>query len=179
MGRIVLQEGDITEQKVDAIVNAANSDLVLGSGVAGALRSRGGPSIQRECDALAPIQVGEAVMTGAGALDARFVIHAAGMPLGGSASEQSVRACVRASFELARQKGCRSIALPAIGAGVGGLSLQRCAEISLEEASRQLEESTTLEEIRFVLFGEPAYRVFEMVQDAAGIAAQMERLQKR
>ena len=94
-GRIVLTEGDITEQEVDAIVNAANSQLVLGAGVAGAIRAKGGPEVQRECDAIGPIEVGDAAVTGAGDLRARFVIHAAGMPPGGSASEASVRSAVR------------------------------------------------------------------------------------
>jgi O-acetyl-ADP-ribose deacetylase (regulator of RNase III) len=89
-GRIVLREGDITAEPVDAIVNAANSGLVLGSGVAGAIRERGGPSIQAECDAIGPIEVGDAAVTGAGDLPARYVIHAAGMPPGGEASGRSV-----------------------------------------------------------------------------------------
>jgi O-acetyl-ADP-ribose deacetylase (regulator of RNase III) len=178
-GRISIVEGDITEQQVDAIVNAANDALQLGSGVAGAIRSKGGPSIQRECDAVGPIELGGAVATGAGELPARFVIHAAGMSLGGQASEQTVRASIRASLDVAREKGCASIALPAIGTGVGGFPLQRCAEISLEEARAHLEGETSLQEIRFVLFGEPAYRVFEMVNDAAKVAAQMERLGRR
>ena len=100
-GRITLLEGDITEQEVEAIVNAANSDLQLGAGVAGAIREKGGASIQAECDAIGPIEVGDAAVTGAGDLHARFVIHAAGMPPGGEADEQSVRSCVRRSLELA------------------------------------------------------------------------------
>jgi O-acetyl-ADP-ribose deacetylase (regulator of RNase III) len=175
-GRIVLREGDITEQDCDALVNAANSDLVLGAGVAGAIRSRGGPSIQAECDAIGPIEVGGAAITGAGDLPARYVIHAAGMPPGGSATEESVRSSMRRSLELARERGCRSVAVPAIGAGIAGFSLQRCAEILIEEARAHLAGDTTLEEIRFVLFGEPAYRIFEQVSDAAKIAEQMERL---
>ena len=179
MGRITLAEGDISDQEVDAIVNAANSSLVLGSGVAGAIRSKGGPRIQEECDRHGPIEVGAAALTGAGELAARFVIHAAGMELGGGASEESVRSSVRRSFELAREQGCRSVACPAVGAGVGGLGLQRCAEIAIEEARRHLAGDDPLDEIRFVLFGEPAYRVFEMVHDAARVAAQMERLSRR
>jgi O-acetyl-ADP-ribose deacetylase (regulator of RNase III) len=185
MTRIVLIEGDITEQAVDAIVNAANSALVLGAGVAGAIDRRGGPSIGEECAAHGPIEVGEAAVTGAGELAARFVIHAAGMPPGGQATEESVRSSLRASLRLAEAQGCRTIAVPAIGAGIGGLSLQRCAEISLEEARRHAEEGKAagdeaqLEEIRFVLFGEPAYRVFEMVNDAAKVEAQMRRLRER
>jgi O-acetyl-ADP-ribose deacetylase len=178
-GRIVLVEGDLTEQRVDAIVNAANSALVLGAGVAGAIRARGGPEIQAECDALGPIEVGDAVATGAGELPARFVIHAAGMPPGGRATDESVRASVRRSLEVAVERGCRTVALPAVGAGIGGLSVQRCAEVSLEEARAFLERDGSLEEIRFVLFGKPAYRVFEMVNDAARVRAQMERLSGR
>ena len=179
MGRIVLREGDITAESADAIVNAANSELVLGAGVAGAIREKGGPSIQQECDDHGPIEVGEAAVTGAGALAAKFVIHAAGMPPGGRASEESVRDSFRSSLALAEEKGCRSVAVPAIGAGVGGLSPQRCAEVMLEVARQHLAGETGIEEIRFVLFGEPAYRVFEMVNDAAKVQAQMERLKRR
>jgi O-acetyl-ADP-ribose deacetylase (regulator of RNase III) len=179
IGRIVLVEGDITEQDVDAIVNAANSQLVLGAGVAGAIRDKGGPEIQRECDAIGPIAVGDAAVTGAGKLRARWVIHAAGMPPGGSASEACVRSAVRRSFELARDRGCRSIAVPAVGAGIGGFSAQRCAEVLLEEARAHLQGETPLEEIRFVLFGEPMYRLFEATRDAAAVAEQMARLKQR
>ena len=177
--RITIVEGDLTAQQVDAIVNAANSALVLGAGVAGAIRARGGPSIQAECDAIGPIGVGDAALTGAGALPARFVIHAASMPPGGSASEESVRSSLRRALELARREGLRTIAVPAIGAGIAGFPLQRCAEVLLEEARHHLAGETSLEEIRFVPFGEPAYRVFEMVNDAAKVAEQMERLRDR
>ena len=184
MTRILLLEGDITAEQVDAIVNAANSALVLGSGVAGAINLRGGPSIREECEAHGPIEVGEAALTGAGDLPARFVIHAAGMPPGGRVSEQSLRDCLRASFALADAQGCRTLAVPAIGAGVGGLSMQVCAEVSLEEARRYAdvqaqEGGDGLSEIRFVLYGEPAYRIFEMVNDAAKVEAQMRKLRER
>ncbi len=179
MGRIVIVEGDITEQAVDAIVNAANSALQLGAGVAGAIRERGGPEIQAACDAHGPIEVGEAAVTTAGSLPARWVIHAAGMAPGGRADEASVRAAVRASLALAAARELRSIAFPAIGAGIGGFSMQRCAEVSIEEARNHFAAPTPLEEVRFVLFGEPAYRVFEAVNDAAKVAAQMARLQRR
>ena len=175
-GRIVICEGDLTEQAVDAIVNAANSALVLGAGVAGAIRAKGGPSIQAECDAIGPIEVGDAAVTGAGDLPARYVIHAAGMAPGGSANEESIRRSVRRSLELAVHEGCRTVAIPAIGAGIGGFSAQRCAEILIEEARAQLRGPDPLEEIRFVLFGEPMYRVFEMTHDAARVREQMERL---
>jgi O-acetyl-ADP-ribose deacetylase (regulator of RNase III) len=177
-GRVTLREGDITEDAVDAIVNAANSALQLGAGVAGAIRRKGGPAIQQECDAIGPIAVGGAAVTGAGELPAKWVIHAASMPPGGSASEDSVRGAMRHSLELAAERGCRTIAVPAIGAGIAGLGLQRCAEILIEEARRHLAGETPLEEIRFVLFGEPAYRVFESALDAARIAEQMARLRR-
>lgn len=179
MGRIVLLEGDITAQSVDAIVNAANSALVLGSGVAGAIRERGGPSIQAECDAHGPVEVGAAAATGAGELDARYVLHAASMPPGGQASEATVRSSMRRCLELAAERGCATVAVPAIGAGVAGVPLQRSAEILIEEALAHLEGESPVEEIRFVLFGEQAYRVFESVNDAAKIEAQMARLRKR
>lgn len=182
MTRITLHEGDITEAAVDAIVNAANSALVLGSGVAGAIDRKGGPAIGRACAEHGPIEVGEAALTTAGELDAEFVIHAAGMPPGGGVSEDALRRALHAALALAEEKGCRTIAVPAIGAGVGGLSMQTCAEISLAEARRHVEargDRSSLEEIRFVLLGEPAYRVFEMVNDAAKVEAQMRKLRER
>jgi O-acetyl-ADP-ribose deacetylase (regulator of RNase III) len=107
------------------------------------------------------------------------VIHAAGMPPGGAADDESIRASVRRSLEIASERGCRTIAIPAIGAGIGGFPLQRCAEILLEEARAHLAGNSGLEEIRFVLFGEPSYRVFEATLDAAKVQAQMERLRSR
>jgi O-acetyl-ADP-ribose deacetylase (regulator of RNase III) len=97
----------------------------------------------------------------------------------GSATEDAIRTSVRRSLELASQHGCRSIAIPAVGAGIGGFSAQRCAEILLAEAQAHLAGETSLEEVRFVLFGEPIYRLFEAAQDAAKIREQMERLSSR
>ena len=176
MGRILLSEGDLTALAVDAIVNAANTELQLGSGVAGAIRARGGASIQAECDAKAPIGLGAAALTGAGKLPARHVIHAAVLELGSRASEATLRAATRASLELAREAHLRRIAFPALGTGVGGLAVQRCAEIMLEEVRAHLAGETTLDEVHFVLFGEPAYRVFEMVNDAERVRATLARL---
>ncbi len=175
MSRILLSEGDITALAVDAIVNAANTELLLGSGVAGAIRERGGPTIQAECDAHGPIPLGGAARTGAGQLPARFVIHAAAMELGSGASEASVRAATRASLELARAHGLKSIAFPALGTGVGGFPVQRCAEVMLEEVRAHLANATTLDAVHFVLRGEPTYRVFEMVNDAERVRATLAR----
>ena len=180
MSRIVLLEGDISLKEVDAVINAANASLVLGSGVAGALRQRAGPSLQAECDAAGPIEVGRAVVTGAGDLPANHVIHAAVMrEAGGEADEASVRESLDHALELADGAQCRVVACPALGTGVGGFPMQRCAEVSLEVARSALDRATVLEEVRFVLFGEPALRVFEMVNDAERVAAQMARLRKR
>lgn len=182
MMRITLVEGDLTDQAVDAIVNAANSDLVLGSGVAGAIARRGGPSIAAECAAHGPIGVGESAITGGGLLPSRFVIHAAGMAPGGRATSESVERALRSALECAVTAGARTLAIPAIGAGVGGLALQTCAEISITCARRFAEErgdQGPLEEVRFVLMGEPSFRVFEMVNDAAKVEAQMRRMSER
>ena len=106
--------GDIAEQEVDAIVNAANNELVLGAGVAGAIRRAGGPSIQDECDAHGPVRVGEAAITGAGRLRARFVVHAASMSLGTRTTRDSLRSSMDDAFRLARQHDVRTMAVPAI-----------------------------------------------------------------
>lgn len=161
--------------KVDAIVNAANTELWLGAGVAGAIDRAGGPEIAQECDAHGPVPLGGAAITTGGKLLARFVIHAAAMHAGKSATEDSVRAATRNSLELARGRKLRSIAFPALGTGVGGFPKQRCAEIMLEEARAHLAGETSLEEIHFVLYGEPALRVFEMVNDAEKVRATMAR----
>lgn len=178
MTRIRLEEGDLTRADADAIVNAANTDLQLGAGVAGAIREAGGPSIQRECDRHGPVPLGGAALTGAGELPARHVIHAASMQLGSAPTEQSLRDATRHSLELAAEHGLRSIAFPALGTGVGGFPMQRSAEILVEEAQRHAAGATSLEEIRFVLFGEPAYRIFEQVLDAGRIRAQLEKLRR-
>lgn len=176
MKGITVFEGDITDQEVDALVNAANSQLLLGAGVAGAIREKGGPTIQAECDAHGPIAVGEAAATGAGDLAARFVIHAAGMEAGGSADDPSIRSSLRSALALAAERGCVSVAVPAIGAGIGGFSAQRCAEALIDEARQHLAGEPHVDEVRFVLWGEPMYRLFESALDAAKVAAQMERL---
>lgn len=179
MSRITLIEGDISEQPVDALINAANASLRLGSGVAGAIRERGGPSVQEQCDAHGPIEVGRAAVTGGGDLPASHVIHAAVMEIGGQASEDSVRASLSHALDLASELGCRTLACPALGTGVGGLAMQRCAEISFEQVEASFAKGSGFEEVRFVLFGEPAFRVFEMVRDAARVSEQMERIRQR
>jgi O-acetyl-ADP-ribose deacetylase (regulator of RNase III) len=161
--RITLRQGDITQAGVDAIVNAANNDLILGGGVAGAIRSKGGPSIQHECDKLSPIAIGEAVMTGGGKLPARYVIHAASMQLGQSTTAEALRAATRNSLLRADENSLHSIAFPAIGTGIAGFPLDECARIILEEIRGHLLGATTLEHVEMVLFDAAAMAAFERV----------------
>lgn len=179
-GRIALEEGDIGLAEVDAIVNAANTELVLAEGVAAAIAERGGDTIGAECRALAPVDLGSASATTAGDLAAKAVIHAAVLEPGGRATETSIVAALAAALELAEENGWRTIAVPALGAGDGGIATQRAAERLLEAAQAHLDaKGSELEEIRFVLFGEPTYRIFEMCHDAAKVAAQMAKLKRR
>jgi len=159
--RIEVLEADITEQVVDAIVNAANNDLVLGSGVAGAIARKGGPAIQEACNRHGPIQVGEAAITGAGNLPAQYVIHAASMRLGGKATAESIRGSVAHSLQLAETHGVRSIALPAVGMGIAGFPLQEGARIMMQTLKAHIDGSTQLQLVRFCLFGAEAVRAFE------------------
>jgi O-acetyl-ADP-ribose deacetylase (regulator of RNase III) len=159
--RIIIKQGDITDMEVDAIVNAANTDLILGSGVAGSIRKRGGESIQQECDDIGPIAIGQAVVTRAGNLKSRLVIHAAGMHLGGRVSGESLRNVVKNSLQRADEKRVRTIAFPAIGTGVGGFPADECAEIMIDTVSKHLRnEKTSIERVYFVLFDEAIMDVF-------------------
>ncbi len=159
--RLVLRRGDLTETSADAIVNAANTELQLGGGVAGAIRRKGGPAIQRECDAIGPVQLGAAAITGGGNLKARFVIHAAGMHLGGAATEASIRDSTRNSLRRAIERGLESIAFPAIGTGIAGFPMDRCAALMLGEIRAHLSRPTSIKRVEIVLFDEPALEVFQ------------------
>lgn len=148
--RILVRQGDITDYDGDAVVNAANNHLVLGAGVAGAIRRRGGPSIQDECDRHGPIAVGGAAITGAGDLAVRWVIHAAAMgdePV----SERSIRESVQASLRLAREHGALRVAFPVLGSGIGGFDFDVAATVMLD-AIREAEDSAALSEIVFYGF---------------------------
>ena len=158
--KIQILRGDLVAQDADAIVNAANNDLQLGGGVAGAIRRKGGPAIQEECDRVGTIPLGEAAVTGGGNLKARYVIHAATMRLGGRTTAESLRSSTKKSLQLAAEKGLRSIAFPAIGTGIAGFPLDECAKIMIDAAREHLKGKTTLEKIYFVLFDQPAYDAF-------------------
>lgn len=159
--QIEVLEADITEQPVDAIVNAANNDLVLGSGVAGAIARKGGPSIQEECNRHGSIQVGEAAITSAGELPARYVIHAASMRLGGKATAESIRSSIAHSLQLAETHEVESIALPAVGMGIAGFPLNEGARLMMETVKAHIDGGSNLQLIRFCLFGREATEAFE------------------
>ncbi len=155
-----LVEGDITELQVDAIVNPANEDLQLGGGVAGAVREKGGASIQDECDRIGGTPVGTAVMTGAGTLKAKQVIHAVGPRMGEGDEDRKLAAAVRAALALADRNGQRTIAIPAISTGVFGYPVDRCARILLTEVHRYLQGGTKLERVVVCLRGKQKYQTF-------------------
>jgi O-acetyl-ADP-ribose deacetylase (regulator of RNase III) len=159
--RIVIQKGDLTEMETDAIVNAANNDLILGAGVAGAIRRKGGDEIQRECDAIGSIPLGYAAITSGGKLKAPFVIHAASMELGGITTAQNLKGCTAHALRIAAERNLKSIAFPALGTGIARFPMKECATIMLSEAAQHLKTETSVERIYFVLFDEEACGVFE------------------
>jgi O-acetyl-ADP-ribose deacetylase len=151
--------GDITKQRVDAVVNAAAPHLLGGGGVDGAIHAAGGPAILEECRALGGCATGDAKATTAGELPARWVIHTVG-PVwhGGDSGEPELLAsCHRRSLEVARELGARSVAFPAISCGIYGYPVERAAEVAVTTV-RELEGE--LETIRFVLFGDETYEAF-------------------
>ena len=158
---IEVVEGDITQLQVDAIANAANTELRHGGGVAAAISHAGGPSVQAESDQRAPIGLGEAVETGAGDMPARWGIHAATMELGGPTSADIIRRATASTLAKADELGAKSLALVAFGTGVGGFSLEDAARIEVEEARRHVEAGSGVERIVFAVRGEAARAAFE------------------
>ncbi|GGS03209.1 macro domain-containing protein [Streptomyces humidus] len=164
MTTITLVQGDITRQSVDAIVNAANSSLLGGGGVDGAIHRRGGPEILAACRRLRAssygkgLATGRAVATTAGALDARWVIHTVGPVYSASEDRSALLAsCYRESLRVADENGARTVAFPAVSAGVYGWPMDDAARIAVETVRAV---RTNVEEIRFVLFDERAYGAF-------------------
>jgi O-acetyl-ADP-ribose deacetylase (regulator of RNase III) len=161
MGTVEVLEGDITTLDVDAISNAANTELRHGGGVAGAIVRAGGRSIQDESDAKAPIELGAAVATGAGDLPCKWVIHAATMHLGGPTSAEIIREATASTLRVAEELGARSLALVAFGTGVGGFPLTEAARIEVDEVRRRLDAGSALERIVFCVRGAEAREAFE------------------
>src|SRR5213078_3153959 len=157
MARVEVLEADITQLEVDAIANAANTQLRHGGGVAAAISRAGGPEVQRESDQKAPVALGDAVETTAGDMPARYVIHAATMELGGPTSAEIIERATRSTLAKAEELGCRSLALVAFGTGVGGFPLEEAARVMVGAAR---EHEGSLERILFAVRGEEAERAF-------------------
>lgn len=160
---IELIRGDITECETDAIVNAANDRLILGGGVAGAIRKKGGPAIQEECNKIGGTYVGGAVITTGGNLKAKYVIHAVGPQMGEGDEDNKLRNATVNSLKVADANGVKSIAFPAISTGIFGYPLQRCSHVMLSNTMSYLaDEQTGLEQIVFCLFDQKAYDTFKI-----------------
>ncbi len=157
---IELVQGDITEQETDAIVNAANAQLILGGGVAGAIRKKGGPRIQEECHKIGGTFVGGAVITGGGNLKAKYVIHAVGPRMGEGDEDNKLKNAVINSLKLAEKHQLKSIAFPAISTGIFGYPIERCAAILISETINYLKSDTKLEKIVFCLFDKVGFNSF-------------------
>lgn len=158
---IKIIQGDITELEVDAIVNAANNKLVMGGGVAGAIKKKGGKIIEDEAVKIGPIKIGEAVVTAAGNLPAKYVIHAATMGMDFATDEVKIRESCRNALKVAEELKINSIAFPALGCGVGGFPHLAAAKIMAQEAFRHLRENRScLKEIVFCLYDKEAYDIF-------------------
>ncbi|MDD4334191.1 MAG: GDSL-type esterase/lipase family protein [Desulfotomaculaceae bacterium] len=158
-------KGDITELDFDAIVNAANSRLSMSAGVAGVIKKKGGAAIEEEAAAKGPIPVGEAVVTGAGMLKARHIIHAAAMGVDLITNADNVRSATRNALLRAEELSLESIALPALGTGVGGLDFDLAARVMVCEARRHVASGSVLKQIAFVLFDEHGYNSFNKITD--------------
>jgi len=156
-------QGDIAQQEADAIVNAANNRLWMGAGVAGAIKRAGGREIEAEAVAKGPIPIGEAAVTGAGRLKARYVIHAAVMGRDLRTDADKVRRATQSTLRRADELGLKSIAFPALGTGVGGFPLEQCARIMLDAVEAHAAGTTSLEQVTFVLYDAPAYQAFQRV----------------
>ena len=161
MAVVEVLEVDVTRLEVDAIANAANTELKHGGGVAGAISRAGGSAIQRESDERAPIRIGEAVETSGGSMPCRWVIHAATMELGGPTSSEAIRNATASTLKLADELGARSLALVAFGTGVGGFPVSEAAAIEVEELRRHLDAGSGLERIVFAVRGGEAQEAFQ------------------
>jgi O-acetyl-ADP-ribose deacetylase len=161
--RIELRLGDITLVEADAIVNAANTDLILGAGVSGAIGRGGGAALQEECDKIGCVRLGDAVVTSAGGLRAKYVIHAASMEIGRFATDRDIARATRSALERAEELGLRTIAFPAIGTGVAAFPVDRCAQLMLEEIAQHLVRTRCIEKVILVLLKDEMMAEFRPV----------------
>jgi O-acetyl-ADP-ribose deacetylase len=161
MAEIEVRQADITKLDVDAIANAANTELKHGGGVAAAIARAGGRSVQEESDRVAPVGLGEAVETTAGEMPAKWVIHAATMELGGPTSAEIIRRATASTLERANELGAKSLGLVAFGTGVGGFPVDEAARIEVEEVRRHFDAGGGVERVVFAVFGDDAREAFE------------------
>ncbi|MHC4476483.1 MAG: macro domain-containing protein [Planctomycetota bacterium] len=163
VGKSVLElgEGDITEMDTDAVVNAANAQLALGGGVAGAIRRKGGPAIQQECNKIGGTFIGGAVITTGGDLKAKHVIHAVGPRMGEGDEDNKLKNATLNSLKVADENSLTSIAFPAVSAGIFRFPIHRCAQIMLRTTIDYLKGETGLQRVVFCLYGRESYQVFE------------------
>ena len=158
---IRLVQGDITELSIDVIVNAANAQLILGGGVAGAIKRKGGPAIQQECNKIGSTYVGGAVITTGGNLKAKYVIHAVGPRMGEGNEDNKLKNATINSLKLMDDNNLKNIAFPAISTGIFGYPIDRCAKIMINSTRDYLQGNTQIEEVIFCLYTASDYEVFE------------------
>ncbi|MFX0038378.1 MAG: macro domain-containing protein [Promethearchaeota archaeon] len=158
---IKLVQGDITELDTDAIVNAANAQLILGGGVAGAIKRKGGPKIQQECNKVGGTYVGGAVITTGGNLKASYVIHAVGPRMGEGEEDNKLKNATINSLKLMDQKNLKTIAFPAISTGIFGYPIDKCAKIMINSTKEYLNGNTQIKDVIFCLYTTSDFKVFE------------------
>lgn len=158
--KIQVEQGDLTSEKVDAIVNAANTSLFLTNAIAGAIHLKGGAMIQEECDDHGSAELGQAVLTGAGNLPAKHVIHAVANYIGESPTPDSIRSAIGSTLQIAEKNGIKTISFPAIGAEIGVLPADEVADLMISEVSDYLSKSNTIENVRFILMDPRTYDAF-------------------
>ena len=163
--KITLVKGDISLQDTDAIVNAANDHLWMGSGVAGAIKRNGGREIEAEAVKKGPIPIGHAVSTGAGRLRAKYVIHAAVMGQDLNTNSEAIRDATMSSLRIAEELGMKSISFPALGTGVGGFPLEEAAEVMIRSFFDHIAQSGSKIQVRFVLYDNRALEIFQRVYE--------------
>ena len=164
--RLEIFEGDLAAERTDAVVNAANNAFWMGGGVAGALKARGGQPIEAEAMAQGPVEPGQCVITAAGRLEARYVIHAAVMGQDLRTSAALIGDATRNTLQLAEARRLQSVSFPAFGTGVGGFPLDDCARIMIDAIRTHATRAASVRQVRLVLFGQPAYRAFVEVGGA-------------
>lgn len=166
--KIAILQGDITERPVEAIVNAANTELILGAGVAFAIRQKGGEKIQQECNELRPLGLGEVAVTSGGKLPHRFILHAATMEPMGKTNTEIVKKCVENILKKSVELNLKSLALPALGCGVAGLELATGAEVILKTLQEGKKQNQTLELVEFVLFSPKDWQLVNALAQKLG-----------